>query len=259
MCKLINNDNYLKAQEQYVEQQLAGYTVFPLNFHREDGSYIPLFESYKDSIIQAIRSGVLVPTGDIIAWLNMTSDEAKAAGLYYPQPCQPVGEVMNIIKQHQGQLEESHYLLALQFLKDYGLCRYKGCFYIFKDNHYEYISDDTLKTIIRQTFIELAQKNGNSNYVDGIFNELKYDSSIVVTESGICRTAVAFHNCFFDLTSRMPVPPSSSYITMYSLNANFIPDVFYYDYVRAVSTPEFDKFLMGVSGGDIQLLTAYGR
>ena len=253
MNNLINNEA-LKAIEQAVEKQLAGHTIFPFDFYKEDGSYIPIFESYKEAIVRAIGDGIVTPTGDIIIRLNMTPDEVKAAGLYYPLPCEPIGETMNIIKEHQGSLGETQYLLSLQFLKDYGLCRYKGSFYIFKDNHYEYISDETLKTIIRQTFIKLAEANGNSNYVDGIFSELKYDSSIVVNENRICRTAVAFRNCFFDLTSRMPVQPSPSYITMYSLNANFIPDVFYYDYIRNMRTPVFDEFLRKVSGGDTQLI-----
>lgn len=251
---LIENDDALKRAEQYVERQLEGHAVFPFDFYREDGSYIPIFESYRDPIIQAITSGIVTPTGNIIARLNMTSEEVKAAGLYYPQPCQPVGEVMNIIKQHQGSLEENQYLLSLQFLKDYGLRRYKGSFYIFKDNHYEYISDETLKTIIRSTFIELAEKNGNSNYVDGIFAELKYDSSIVVTENMICKTALAFRNCLFDLANRLPIAPSPSCITMYSINANFLPDVFYNDCIRNMSTTVFDEFLSRVSGGDIQLI-----
>lgn len=186
--------------------------------------------------------------------MNMTPDEVRAAGLYYPQPCQPTGEIMDIIKQHQGKLEEDQYHLALQFLKDYGLCRYKDSFYIFKDNHYEFISDDTLKIFIRQTFIVLAEKNGNSNYVEGIFNELKLDSSIVVNENGICKTAVAFHNCFFDLDICMPVDKSLNYTTMYSLNADFVYDVFHNDYARNLSTTVFDEFLTRVSGGDINLI-----
>ena len=36
----INNNEALKALEQSVEQQLAGYAVFPFAFYREDGSYI---------------------------------------------------------------------------------------------------------------------------------------------------------------------------------------------------------------------------
>ncbi len=144
---LIENDDALKRAEQYVERQLEGHAVFPFDFYREDGSYIPIFESYRDPIIQAITSGIVTPTGDIIARLNMTSEEAKAAGLYYPQPCQPVGEVMNMIKHHHGTIEETQYNLSLQFLRYYGLRRYKGSFYIFKDNHYEYISDEALKTI----------------------------------------------------------------------------------------------------------------
>lgn len=253
MNNLINNEA-LKVIEQAVEKQLAGHTIFPFDFYRDDGSYMPIFESYKEAIVRAIGDGIVTPTGDIIIRLNMTPEEVKATGLYYPLPCEPIGETMNIIKEHQGTLGETQYLLSLQFLKDYGLCRYKGSFYIFKDNHYEYISDETLKTIIRQTFIKLAEANGNSNYVDGIFSELKYDSSIVVNENRICRTVVAFRNCFFDLTSRMPVQPSPSYITMYSINANFMPGVFYNDHARSVSTPVFDEFLSRVSGADIQLI-----
>ena len=250
----INNNEALKALEQSVEQQLAGYAVFPFDFYREDGSYISMFEAYKQSMINAISLGLIKPTGEIVTQMNMTPDEVRAAGLYYPQPSEPTGEIMDMIKQHQGELEEDQYHLAIQFLKDYGLCRYKGCFYIFKDNHYEYISDDTLKIFIRQTFIVLAEKNGNSNYVDGIFNELKLDSSIVVNENGICKTAVAFHNCFFDLDSCMPVDKSLNYTTMYSLNADFISDVFYNDYIRSLSTTVFDEFLTRVSGGDINLI-----
>lgn len=250
----INNNEALKALEQSVEQQLAGYAVFPFDFYREDGSYISMFKAYKQSIIKAITLGIIKPTGDIITQLNMTPDEVRAAGLYYPQPSEPTGEIMDIIKQHQGELEEGQYHLALQFLKDYGLCRYKDSFYIFKDNHYEYISDDTLKIFIRQTFIALAEKNGNSNYVDGIFNELKLDSSIVVNENGICKTAVAFHNCFFDLDICMPVDKSLNYTTMYSLNADFVYDVFHNDYARNLSTTVFDEFLTRVSGGDINLI-----
>ncbi len=70
----------------------------------------------------------------------------------------------------------------------------------------------------------------------------------------ICKTAVAFRNCLFDLTNRMPMAPSPSCITMYSLNANFISEVFYNDFMRAISTPVFDEFLRKVSGGDIQLI-----
>lgn len=250
----INNDEALKALEQSVEQQLAGYAVFPFDFYREDGSYISMFESYKQSIINAISLGIIKPTGDIITQMNMTPDEARAAGLYYPQPSEPTGEIMDMIKQHHGELEEDQYHLAIQFLKDYGLCRYKGSFYIFKDNHYEYISDDTLKIFIRQTFIVLAEKNGNSNYVEGIFNELKLDSSIVVNENGICKTAVAFHNCFFDLDSCMPADKSLNYTTMYSLNADFVSDVYYNDYARSLSTTAFDEFLTRISGGDINLI-----
>jgi hypothetical protein len=248
------NNEALKALEQSVEQQLAGYAVFPLAFYREDGSYISMFEAYKQSMINAISLGLIKPTGEIVTQMNMTPDDVRAAGLYYPLPCEPTGEIIDIIKQHQGELEEDQYHLAIQFLKDYGLCRYKGSFYIFKDNHYEYISDDTLKIFIRQTFIVLAEKNGNSNYVEGIFNELKLDSSIVVNENGICKTAVAFRNCFFDLDICMPVDKSENYTTMYSLNANFISDVFYNDYARSLSTTVFDEFLTRVSGGDINLI-----
>lgn len=251
---LIENDDALKRAEQYVERQLEGHAVFPFDFHREDGSYRPIFDSYRESIIQAINDGIVTPTGEIVTRLDMTPDEIKATGLFFPLPCQPVGEVMNMIKHHHGTIEETQYNLSLQFLRYYGLRRYKGSFYIFKDNHYEYISDETLKTIIRSTFIELAEKNGNSNYVDGIFAELKYDSSIVVTENMICKTALAFRNCLFDLTNRLPMAPSPSCITMYSLNANFISEVFYNDFMRAISTPVFDEFLRKVSGGDIQLI-----
>lgn len=248
------NNEALKALEQSVEQQLAGYAVFPFAFYREDGSYISMFEAYKQSIINAISLGIIKPTGDIVTQMNMTPDEVRAAGLYYPQPSEPTGEIMDMIKQHHGELEEDQYHLAIQFLKDYGLCRYKGSFYIFKDNHYEYISDDTLKIFIRQTFIVLAEKNGNSNYVDGIFNELKLDSSIVVNENGICKTAVAFRNCFFDLDICMPVDKSLNYTTMYSLNADFVSDVYYNDYARSLSTTAFDEFLTRISGGDINLI-----
>mgnify|MGYP002560967962 FL=1 len=254
MYNSTNIDEALKKAEQDVERLLEGHTIFPFDFYRDDGSYMPIFESYKEAIVRAISDGIVTPTGDIIIRLNMTPEEVKSAGLYYPLPCEPIGETMNIIKEHQGSLGETQYLLSLQFLKDYGLRRYKGSFYIFKDNHYEYISDETLKTIIRQTFIKLAETNGNSNYVDGIFGELKYDSNIVVNENRICRTAVAFRNCFFDLVCRMPVQPSPDYITMYSINANFLPDVFYYDYIRNISTPVFDEFLSRVSGGDTQLI-----
>ncbi len=254
MNNLANDVKALKTIEQAVEKQLAGHTIFPFDFYRQDGSYRPIFDSYRESIIQAINAGIVTPTGDIVTRLDMTRDEIKSAGLYYPQPCQPVGEVMNMIKHHQEPLGETQYLLSLQFLRYYGLRRYKGSFYIFKDNHYEYISDEALKTIIRSTFIELAEKNGNSNYVDGIFAELKYDSSIVVTENMICKTAVAFRNCLFDLTNRLPMAPSPNCITMYSLNANFISEVFYNDFIRAICTPVFDEFLRKVSGGDTQLI-----
>lgn len=98
----INNDEALKALEQSVEQQLAGYAMFPFDFYREDGSYISMFEAYKQSIINAISLGIIKPTGDIITQMNMTPDEVRAAGLYYPLPCEPTGEIMDIIKQHQG-------------------------------------------------------------------------------------------------------------------------------------------------------------
>ena len=74
--------------------------------------------------MNAISLGLIKPTGEIVTQMNMTPDEVRAAGLYYPQPSEPTGEIMDMIKQHQGELEEDQYHLAIQFLKDYGLCRY---------------------------------------------------------------------------------------------------------------------------------------
>ena len=97
MNNLINNEA-LKVIEQAVEKQLAGHTIFPFDFYRDDGSYMPIFESYKEAIVRAIGDGIVTPMGDIIIRMNMTPEEVKEAGLYYPLPCEPIGETMNIIK-----------------------------------------------------------------------------------------------------------------------------------------------------------------
>lgn len=52
----------------------------------------------------------------------------------------------------------------------------------------------------------------------------------------------------------MPVDKSLNYTTMYSLNADFVYDVFHNDYARNLSTTVFDEFLTRVSGGDINLI-----
>lgn len=65
MNNLINSEA-LKTLEYAVEQQLAGHTIFPFDFYRDDGSYIPIFESYKEAIVRAITDGIVTPTGDII-------------------------------------------------------------------------------------------------------------------------------------------------------------------------------------------------
>lgn len=71
------NNEALKALEQSVEQQLAGYAVFPLAFYREDGSYISMFEAYKQSMINAISLGLIKPTGEIVTQMNMTPDDVR--------------------------------------------------------------------------------------------------------------------------------------------------------------------------------------
>ena len=124
-------------------------------------------------------------------------------------------------------------MLSMEMLSKYGIRRYKGSFYIFNNSYYEYVSEEMMKQIVHSTFIEYVERVGNSKFSDDVVSELKRNPDIVVTESSICRNAVAFRNGCFDLRYRMLVPPSKEIVTFFSIDANLRPDVFYNAAVRA--------------------------
>lgn len=249
--KNINHTEGLNKQtEPFKDQKVLDGMVFPINYYRPDGSYIPVFESYRESIIQWLADGRITPTGRVVSRLNLTPGEVSQIGLYSPSYCPYAGGILNSIESNQEFSDSKPYPLSLLLLEIYGIRRYKRRFYLYYENHYELVSDETLKQIIRDTLLGLADRRGESGYADEILKELKHNPRIVVTDKEICRDKVAFRNCCFDLKTMMPVPPSRDDVIMYSINASFLPDVFYNEAVRNASTPVFDGFLNSVGRHD---------
>lgn len=248
-----NTKGLNESTEFFKDQKILDGMVFPISYYRPDGSYIPVFESYRESIIQWIADERIAPTGSIVSRLNLTPREVSKMGLYSPSYCPHTGGLLSSIETNQKYFDSQPYPLSLQLLDIYGIRRYKKHFYLYYENHYELVSDETLKQIIRDTFVGLAERRGESRYADEVLRELKNNPRIVVTDRDICRDKVAFRNCCFDLKTMMPVPPSRDDVMMYSINANFLPDVFYNEAVRNASTPVFDGFLNSIGKHDALL------
>ena len=249
-----NDDELISPIEFYIDQKNFEGSKFPLDFFRKDGGYIPVYESYREPIMCSLADGEIKPTGNIVMRLNMTPNEAAALNLYIPTPCDPITNALDLITRNPDYLGATPHMLSMEMLSKYGIRRYKGSFYIFNNSYYEYVSEEMMKQIVHSTFIEYVERVGNSKFSDDVVSELKRNPDIVVTESSICRNAVAFRNGCFDLRYRMLVPPSKEIVTFFSIDANLRPDVFYNAAVRANCTPVFDDFLMSISGGDLSLI-----
>lgn len=208
---------------------------------------VPVVECRRDCIkMQSTTKSIAEPA---------MPNNPNNAEQYSPEPRSPIGSTLDLILPRQAYSDTSPYALSLQLLQIYGIRRYKGKFYLYTGSHYEFVDDETMRQLTVSTFIGLVEANGNSGFVESVMSELRCNLSIVVTESSICRTAAAFRNCLFDLTTLLPVPPNKNFVTFFSVEANFVPDVFYNETVRAFCTPTFDEFLMRISGGDTMLIS----
>ncbi len=164
------------------------------------------------------------------------------------------GGILNEIRARELGKNATRHELAVEFMKAYGIKRYKGRFFFFHANHYVQISEEDLGRIIYGTYLRLVEESGNSDFVNNVISELKHNPSIAIGEQNISTTKLAFVNGVLDLYSGELSIPNRDDVLLYSINANIRYDIQEYQEVWSNSTPNFDSFLRSVTGGDESLI-----
>ncbi len=192
--------------------------------------------------------------------LENTADNMRYLTPYFNQPTsvkeqsEHQGGILDGIRSQELRKDATRHEMAVEFMKAYGIKRYKGRFYFFHANHYVQISEEDLGRIIYGTFLRLVEESGNSDFVNNVISELKHNPSIAIGEQNISTTKLAFVNGVLNLYTGELSIPNKDDVLLYSINANLRYDIQKYQEVWSNSTPNFDSFLRTVTGGDQSLI-----
>lgn len=259
-----------------------------------DGStgFLPDIDNYRSFIIELIRRGLVRPSEALISRLAIQSDEITSVGGYlqnltvvqeifpnlgaelcaqqdngfeeYAKDCEALALVRKIPADSFKTMPDA-ITLEKQFAVMYNVRLYGEEIYVFCRNHYVAVSDTTLLQMMRGTFADVIESPPNvnsgarrsSNICNDVLKELRMDGSLVLREDRISRTMIAFRNGYFDMESGGFVFAQSGYIpekaVFYSVNSSFLPGITI-PYNWQTATPNFDRYLQDVTGGDATLI-----
>lgn len=166
----------------------------------------------------------------------------------HPMPLQPSYMIPPVIRElsrlmgRTKQSEESAYSFMMSVLAHYHLIYYAGAFYRQENCIFRPISEQELRAAIFPIVESALAAGKNSKLIGNIIDLLRdcpYTRAYQTTETP---DRVFFINGVYDLVRHelLPLQPTDFVIS-------YLP--FYYN-ADKISCPEFDRFLLGVSGGD---------
>lgn len=164
------------------------------------------------------------------------------------------GGILDEIRSQEPNKDATRYEMTMRLLDIYGIKRYKWRFYFFHKNHYVQIGEEDLGRLIYGTFEKLVKESGNSDFVNNIISELKRNPSIAINDYNISTTKLALKNYVLELYSRCFDFPNKNDVLLYSINACLRDDILNNAEAWSSSTPNFDRFLNYVTGGNKLLI-----
>ncbi len=210
------NENALKAIENQV-----GKSVFPLDIMRG---------------VQAINNAPTVSSNAPQA-INVSPHLTTANTA-------PEGNTQTVIKAAEPQ--EKAYEIMQTFLKRIHLIVVNDRFYVYSGSSYEPRTNAEVARLVVEKCRDFI-KQKSSSFVDGIVSFLLKEPNIFVCDKDIPRHLVAFKNIVLDIKQRVALQPSPNYLTLYEVDAGYIPS-------GDIYTPNFDDFLNSITGGDLALI-----
>lgn len=186
------NENALKAIENQV-----GKPVFPLDIMRG---------------LQAINNVPAVPSHAPQA-INVSPHLTN-------QNAVPEGNAQAIIKAADTQ--DKAYEIMQIFLKRVHLTVVNDRFYVYSGSLYEPKTNAEVARLVVETCRDLI-KQKSSSFIDGIVSFLLKEPTVFVCDKDIPRHLAAFKNCVVDIKRRVTLQPSPNYLTLYEVDAGYIP------------------------------------
>lgn len=150
-------------------------------------------------------------------------------------------------KQIRAERDDSYsaYELMECFRKRCKVVTIKNIFYAYEEFSYLAKSHIEIARLIMKYCREhLVDKS--SSFLDGVVNFLMREPLICVKQKDIPRNYVAFKNGVLDTNTRLFSKHSSSFLTLYYIEANYLP-------FSNLETPIFDNFVNSITGGDLTL------
>lgn len=136
----------------------------------------------------------------------------------------------------------TQYELMQKFIKLVPTITQQGKVFLYNGTYYEMAKPD----FVKQRIVELLRqdlKDKSASYVNGIYQFLKIEPSIAVSDDVIRRDLLTFNNLILNLETGETYELSPRYITTYQIRANYLPE---YNH----NTYHFDRFLNQITGFD---------
>ena len=136
----------------------------------------------------------------------------------------------------------TQYELMQKFIKLVPTITQQGKVFLYNGTYYEMAKPD----FVKQRIVELLRqdlKDKSASYVNGIFQFLKIEPSIAVTDDTIRRDLLTFNNLILNLENGETYELSPRFITTFQVRANYLPE---YNH----NTFHFDRFLNQITGFD---------
>lgn len=176
-----------------------------------------------------------------------SEDPGHSPNLYPTPPQSPymmplaIREISHLLGRTK-QSEDSAYSFMMSVLAHYHLIYYAGAFYCQENCIFRPISEQELRTAIFPIVESALAAGKNAKLIGNIIDLLRdcpYTRAYQTTETP---DRVFFINGVYDLVRHelLPLQPTDFVIS-------YLP--FYYN-ADKISCPEFDRFLLGISGGD---------
>lgn len=148
-------------------------------------------------------------------------------------------------RRAERDVSYSAYGLMGYFRKRCKVVTIKNIFYAYEEFSYLAKSHIEIARLIMKYCREHLEDK-SSSFLDGIVNFLMREPQICVQQQDIPKNYVSFKNGVLDTTTRLFLKHSSSFLTLYYIDANYSP-------FSNLETPIFDNFINSITGGDLIL------
>lgn len=139
------------------------------------------------------------------------------------------------------------YGIMRRFIQTVKTVTFNGRIYVYDGRYFvDRSSSDEIKSMILDMFREEIKDNQPA-FINNVVEYMKIEPCIKIKDSHIRTDIVSFKNGVIDLKTGELKAHSPEYLTMYSINAQYVPNCF-------PPTPYWDNYLMKLSGNNPELI-----